>query len=91
MSSGDKQGLNELLHAGGYNSDIPYSQNLAEASKNVQKRVCALKQYQLEAINLEGKFYERVHELEKEFEPLFAAIAQRVNLKSHFLWQWIVF
>uniref|UniRef100_A0A915D3S8 Uncharacterized protein n=1 Tax=Ditylenchus dipsaci TaxID=166011 RepID=A0A915D3S8_9BILA len=44
----------------------------------VQRRVRALKKYQLESIDLESKFYYRVHELEKEFQPLFNAI----NLNS---------
>uniref|UniRef100_A0A915DBQ2 Uncharacterized protein n=1 Tax=Ditylenchus dipsaci TaxID=166011 RepID=A0A915DBQ2_9BILA len=43
----------------------------------VQRRVRALKKYQLESIDLESKFYHRVHELKKENQPLFNAI----NLK----------
>jgi len=41
------------------------------ASKDVLRRVRALKKYQLESIGIESKFYQRVHELEKEFQPLF--------------------
>lgn len=37
----------------------------------VKKRVCALKKIQLDSIEVEAKFYERVHQLEKEFEQDF--------------------
>uniref|UniRef100_A0A915E1E0 Nucleosome assembly protein n=1 Tax=Ditylenchus dipsaci TaxID=166011 RepID=A0A915E1E0_9BILA len=81
MAMGDeiKRNLKELLEAGGYGeqTSAPYSTNLAETSKEVQRRVRALKKYQLESIDLESKFYHRVHELEKEFQPMFNAI----NLK----------
>jgi nucleosome assembly protein 1-like 1 len=80
-----KKNLNDLLRAGGYDDDIgsPFSQNLAEAPKVVQKRISALKKYQLENIQLESKFYQRVHELEKEYQPLFDAInAKRAAIVS---------
>ncbi|KAI1716609.1 nucleosome assembly protein (NAP) domain-containing protein [Ditylenchus destructor] len=77
MASGDnKRNLAELLRAGGYDEEgnVPYSSNLAETSKEVQRRVRALKKFQLESITLESEFYKRVHELEKEFQPMFDAI-----------------
>ncbi|KAL6740185.1 hypothetical protein Aduo_013566 [Ancylostoma duodenale] len=37
----------------------------------VKKRVCALKKFQLDSIEVEAKFYELVHQLEKEFEAEF--------------------
>ncbi|KAI1726249.1 nucleosome assembly protein (NAP) domain-containing protein [Ditylenchus destructor] len=48
-----------------------YSLNLAELSRTVMRRVRAVKKNQLEVIDLETKFNQRVHELNKEFEPLF--------------------
>jgi hypothetical protein len=74
-----KQNLADLLQAGGYdgNEGIGYSENLAATSQPVRRRVRALKKLQLESINVESAFYERVHELEKEFEPLFEAIHKK--------------
>uniref|UniRef100_A0A915DJE2 Uncharacterized protein n=1 Tax=Ditylenchus dipsaci TaxID=166011 RepID=A0A915DJE2_9BILA len=53
------------------------SSSVDDRQTEVQRRVRALKKYQLESIDLESKFYHRVHELEKENQPLFNAI----NLK----------
>lgn len=79
MSAGDnKQNLGELLRAGGYGSEMPYSACLSEASKPVLRRLRALKKHQLEAVELESNFYEKVHALEKEFQPLFAQINEKV-------------
>ncbi|KAI1732729.1 nucleosome assembly protein (NAP) domain-containing protein [Ditylenchus destructor] len=48
-----------------------YSIKVAELSRTVMRRVRAMKKNQLEVIDLEAKFNQRVHELNKEFEPLF--------------------
>jgi hypothetical protein len=78
MAAGDKQNLAGLLRAGGYEEDgMGYSQNLAETSQPVRKRIRALKKLQIESINVESKFYQRVHEIEKEFQPLFEEIHKK--------------
>lgn len=81
MALGDvKQDLTQLLRAGGYDdANAAYSSVIADASKEVQRRIRALKKYQLQSIELESKFYSRVHELEAEFEPLFNSISEEVN------------
>ncbi|VDL81910.1 unnamed protein product, partial [Nippostrongylus brasiliensis] len=66
---GDKRDLADLLKEGGIGSDIP--DVVQKIPMAVKKRVCALKQVQLNSIEVEAKFYERVHQLEKEFETEF--------------------
>jgi len=75
----DQKNLNELLQDGGYENQQMSTtpSNFLGASKDVLRRVRALKKYQLESIGIESKFYQRVHELEKEFQPLF----ENVNTK----------
>ncbi|TMS37569.1 hypothetical protein L596_004472 [Steinernema carpocapsae] len=64
-----------MLRASGYNADTPlYAEHLGETSADVRKRVCALKKLQVDAMKVEADFYERVHELEKEFQPRFDAV-----------------
>ncbi|KIH68997.1 nucleosome assembly protein [Ancylostoma duodenale] len=65
---GDKRNLADLLKDGGV-SDIP--DFIGTLPMAVKKRVCALKKFQLDSIEVEAKFYERVHQLEKEFEAEF--------------------
>ncbi|KHJ77492.1 hypothetical protein OESDEN_22888, partial [Oesophagostomum dentatum] len=65
---GDKRNLADLLKDGGV-SDIP--EFIGTLPMTVKKRVCALKKVQLNSIEVEAKFYERVHQLEKEFENEF--------------------
>lgn len=76
---GDKKNLHDLLHHAGYEEDDEpnIADNLVETSKEVRKRVCALKKLQMESVKVESKFYERVHLLEKEFQPLFDEINKR--------------
>lgn len=81
MGSGDgRKNLAELLRAGGYSTgmDLPFSVCLTEASKPVQRRIRALKKNQLELLELESKFHEKVHALEMEFDPLFKQIQKKV-------------
>ncbi|KJH48894.1 nucleosome assembly protein [Dictyocaulus viviparus] len=45
---------------------------VSKISMPVKRRICALKKIQLDSIEvMEAKFYERVHQLEKEFETEF--------------------
>lgn len=68
MASGDVVDLDveESVHA--------YSANLTELSKPVLRRIRALKKNQLEAIDIEAQYNQRIHELSKEFEPLFTNV-----------------
>nr|CDJ98218.1 Nucleosome assembly protein (NAP) domain containing protein [Haemonchus contortus] len=66
---GDKRDLADLLKEGGVDSEIP--EIIGKISMPVKKRVCALKKVQLDSIEVEAKFYDRVHQLEKEFEAEF--------------------
>jgi nucleosome assembly protein 1-like 1 len=74
-----KQNLKELLRAGGYDSEhhASYTQNLSEASKEVQRRVKALKKNQLEMFGVEQDFFQRVHELEREFQSRFNLLNEK--------------
>jgi len=78
LMAGNKKNLTELLKAGGYDDEDAelggYASNLTECSTAVLRRVRALKKNQLESINVEAAFYQRVHELEQEFQPLFDAV-----------------
>ncbi|VDN27930.1 unnamed protein product, partial [Cylicostephanus goldi] len=65
---GDKRNLADLLKDGG-DSGVP--EYIGPLPLTVKKRVCALKKVQLDSIEVEAKFYERVHQLEKEFESEF--------------------
>jgi hypothetical protein len=47
---------------------------LLSASKPVLRRLCALKKNQQEINNIRAAFYQRVHELEAEFQPAFDQI-----------------
>uniref|UniRef100_A0A914EMV3 Uncharacterized protein n=1 Tax=Acrobeloides nanus TaxID=290746 RepID=A0A914EMV3_9BILA len=76
---GDKNNLHDLLCHHGYGEDNePHiAENLAETSKEVRKRIRALKKLQMESIKVESEFYEKVHLLEKEFQSLFDEINNR--------------
>jgi len=71
--------LHDLLRHHGYDEDDePHiAENLAETSKEVRQRIRALKKLQMESVKVESKFYEKVHLLEKEFQPLFDEINKR--------------
>ncbi|CAI5447190.1 unnamed protein product [Caenorhabditis angaria] len=55
----------------------PNFELLGALPKNVKRRVCALKKVQLASIDVEAKFYERVHALELEFEALFKPLNEQ--------------
>jgi hypothetical protein len=61
------QNLADLLKEGGYGNN----EFLEKLPLSQKKRVCALKKIQLASIEVEAEFYERVHQLEKEFEAKF--------------------
>jgi len=52
-------------------ADSPCDEFLKELPKDIKRRVCALKNLQLQSLGVESEFYERVHQLEKEFEIKF--------------------
>lgn len=66
---GDKHDIANIFKDGGVNAGVP--EIVAKIPLSVKKRICALKKIQLDSIELEAKFYDRVHQLEKEFEPEF--------------------
>uniref|UniRef100_A0A914GWV7 Nucleosome assembly protein n=1 Tax=Globodera rostochiensis TaxID=31243 RepID=A0A914GWV7_GLORO len=72
-SNNGGKNLNELLRAGGYDvSDgVNFPDYLGQLSRPILRRVRILKKYQMESLEIESQFYKRVHELEKEFQPLF--------------------
>lgn len=59
--------LADLLKESGYANN----EHLEKLPVEQKKRVCALKKIQLQCIDVEAEFYERVHQLEKEFEGKF--------------------
>ncbi|KAE9414598.1 hypothetical protein Angca_007698 [Angiostrongylus cantonensis] len=65
---GDKRDL-DMFKDNEMPASIP--EIVAKIPLTVKKRICAIKKIQLNSIELEAKFYERVHQLEKEFEPEF--------------------
>lgn len=64
---------------------FPYSM----LPKAVKRRVHALKRLQVQCANIEAKFYEEVHELERKYaalyQPLFDKVQQILFLITHFL------
>ncbi|VDM61997.1 unnamed protein product [Angiostrongylus costaricensis] len=72
---GDKRDL-DIFKDNEMPASIP--EIVAKIPLTVKKRVCALKKIQLNSIELEAKFYERVHQLEKEFEPEFNKLYEQV-------------
>ncbi|KAI1729593.1 nucleosome assembly protein (NAP) domain-containing protein [Ditylenchus destructor] len=66
-TDGDSEGIDVAL----------YSRNMTELSRPVMRRVRALKKNQLEIIDVNAKFSQRMHELIKEFEPLFDTAYQK--------------
>uniref|UniRef100_A0A1I7WXG4 Nucleosome assembly protein 1-like 1 n=1 Tax=Heterorhabditis bacteriophora TaxID=37862 RepID=A0A1I7WXG4_HETBA len=74
---GDNQTLADLLKDNGYNTGSP--EFIGKLPKAVKKRVCALKKVQQQSIEVEAKFYERVHQLEKEFELEFNKLYEQVQ------------
>jgi len=69
--------LSEMLRASGYagaEADQAFADHLSETSAEVRRRVCALKKLQVDAVKIEADFYERVHQLEKEFQSRFDVV-----------------
>lgn len=66
---GDKRTLAEILKESDIGTDV--LEFIGTVPMAVKKRVCALKKVQLDSIEVEAKFYERVHQLEREFENEF--------------------
>ncbi len=52
--------------------------NLHLLPKTVKRRVYALKRLQLQSANIEAKFYEEVHELERKYAGLYQPIFDKV-------------
>lgn len=77
----ETQDLAALLKANGFDGEGGVSDYVTKLPKSVKRRVQALKKLQLEGVHLEAKFYERVHQLEKEFAPMFDALhAKRTKI-----------
>nr|CAD2148353.1 unnamed protein product [Meloidogyne enterolobii] len=72
------QNLMDILKANDYDlaeeDAAGFSPHLSELSRPVIKRVRALKKLQLESLQVETQFYQKVYELEKQFQPLFDAV-----------------
>lgn len=73
----DEKNLSDLLKESGYALEFPNHDILKALPLLVKKRVCALKKLQLKSIDIEAKFYERVHQLEKEFEGEFNKVFEQ--------------
>ncbi|KAI1713766.1 nucleosome assembly protein (NAP) domain-containing protein [Ditylenchus destructor] len=74
-ASGDHK---HITDGDGEDIDVPlYSRNITELSRPVLRRVRAMKKNQLEIIDVNAKFNQRMHELVKEFEPLFNTAYQK--------------
>uniref|UniRef100_A0A915AXX5 Nucleosome assembly protein 1-like 1 n=2 Tax=Parascaris univalens TaxID=6257 RepID=A0A915AXX5_PARUN len=69
----DTKNLADLLKSNGYDGEGT-NDFISTLPKSIKRRVQALKKLQLEGINVEAKFYERVHQLEREFAPVFDAL-----------------
>lgn len=48
--------------------------------KVVKRRVHALKRLQVQCANIEAKFYEEVHELERKYAALYQPLFEKVKL-----------
>lgn len=49
--------------------------------KVVKRRVHALKRLQVQCANIEAKFYEEVHELERKYAALYQPLFEKVKSK----------
>lgn len=52
--------------------------------KVVKRRVHALKRLQVQCANIEAKFYEEVHELERKYAILYHPLFDKVKLLTFF-------
>ncbi|VDN51505.1 unnamed protein product [Dracunculus medinensis] len=57
-----------------HDDELNIQDYLRTLPKSVKSRVCALKKLQLEVINIESEFYNKIHELEMEFAPRFDSL-----------------
>ncbi|XP_059608460.1 nucleosome assembly protein 1-like 1-A [Phlebotomus argentipes] len=77
----EKGGFNSFVNSPAFLSGIMRRQVLQVMVKslpeNVQKRVKALKNLQLEYFDIETKFYEEVYELEKKYQALYTPILDK--------------
>lgn len=71
----DSKDVGEMIKAGGYDTDG--REFISALPKSIKRRVQALKKLQVEGINVEAHFYERVHQLEVEFAPMFSALHEK--------------
>lgn len=49
----------------------------------VKRRVNALKNLQVKCANIEAKFYEEVHELERKYAALYQPLYDKVGVHAH--------
>ncbi|KAK6109957.1 Nucleosome assembly protein (NAP) family protein [Brugia pahangi] len=68
----ESKDVGELTKPNGY--DVEGKEFISALPKSIKRRVQALKKLQVEGINVEAHFYERVHQLEVEFAPMFNAL-----------------
>ncbi|GAB0087691.1 nucleosome assembly protein 1-like 1-A [Sergentomyia squamirostris] len=77
----EKGGFNSYMDSPAFLSGIMRRQVLQAMVKslpdNVQKRIKALKNLQLEVFDIETKFYEEVYELEKKYQALYDPILEK--------------
>jgi len=82
MANRSPKSLNDMLARRGYQNDENNSEDgesqlppgLNGASRQILERVKALKKVQLESLEVEAQFYEKVHELEMQFQSRFNQI-----------------
>nr|CAA17125.2 nucleosome assembly protein 2 [Takifugu rubripes] len=67
----------------GGQTDIPVRYHILESMipKVVKRRVHALKRLQVQCANIEAKFYEEVHELERKYAALYHPLFEKVVSK----------
>ncbi|KAL3981750.1 Nucleosome assembly protein (NAP) family protein [Acanthocheilonema viteae] len=68
----ESKAASESVKPNGY--DTEGKQFISTLPKSIKRRIQALKKLQIEGINVEAHFYERVHQLEVEFAPMFTAL-----------------
>ncbi|CAG9540349.1 unnamed protein product [Cercopithifilaria johnstoni] len=68
----ESKDINELVKPNGCNTEG--KEFIKSLPKSIKRRIQALKKLQVEGINVEAHFYERVHQLEVEFAPMFNAL-----------------
>lgn len=61
-----------------------HAEMLAALPAPVKRRIKALKKIQLEATNVEAKFFQEVHELECKYHKFYTPLYEKVSLTSLF-------